>query len=149
MFKQQWTGNLSLKPKLRTYVLFKSMLEPEKYLDLHCNQKVIQIFTCFRCSVLPLAIEEGRRQNIDVSARLCKFCTKKVIEDEYHFLLECSTYSDLRKEYLPEESFAHPNLYKFVKLMRSNDSEEILNLCNFLYKAFKRRVISSKFLESN
>ena len=139
ILKQQWNRGLALKPKLRTYVQFKSLLEPEKYLHLNCSRNVLQIFACFRCSVLPLAIEEGRRQNIDPLARLCKLCSRESVEDEYHFLLVCPLYDNLRKEHLSEDANSEPNFHKFLKLMSGKDSKEMFKLCNFVYKAFKLR----------
>ena len=139
LLKQQWFARLSLKPKMRLYVQYKSMLEPEKYLKLHCCHNIIRIFACFRCGVLPLAIEEGRRENVDALVRVCKVCSFNSVEDEYHFLLVCPLYSELRKEYLPRKIISEPNVYKFNKLLNSNNSEEIFKLCHFVYKAFKLR----------
>ena len=76
ILKQQWKANITGKPKLRTYKEFKSLLEPEKYLSFNCNWKFIQTFACFRCASLPLAIEEGRRHNIDSLSRFCNICKR-------------------------------------------------------------------------
>ena len=42
-------------------------------------------------------IERGRHLNIDKELRFCPFCPNYV-EDETHFLINCTTYSSLRKE---------------------------------------------------
>jgi len=41
-----------------------------------------------------------RFYNIDRNQRFCNNCSKHTVEDEYHFMLECSKYNDLRKEYI-------------------------------------------------
>ena len=43
-----------------------------------------------RLGTLPLAIETGRYTNTSVEHRLCKYCTLNVVEDEKHFILECT-----------------------------------------------------------
>ena len=39
-----------------------------------------------------------------MESRVCKYCEKqkikKVIEDEFHFLLQCPLYKHLRKQYI-------------------------------------------------
>ena len=86
---------------MSTYVNFKSALEPEKYLLMNLKFKVYQIFACFRCSCLPLNVEVGRRAGIDRKERFCKVCRSNKVEDEFHFLLECPVYNDLRRKYIP------------------------------------------------
>ena len=39
-----------------------------------------------------LAIERGRYQNITRQERISNFCTGKLVESEYHFLLVCPLY---------------------------------------------------------
>ena len=139
VLKQRWTENLALKPKLRTYSQFKSLLEPEKYLHLQFNHEAIRMFTCFRCSVLPLAIEEGRRRNIAIRDRICKFCNTNSVEDEYHFLVICPMYNNLRLRFLPKDLFLEPNYQKFIRFMSSPVSDELISISNFVYRAFKLR----------
>ena len=137
--KQEWRTNLSQKPKLRTYNVFKSILEPEKYLSLNCHKSLITTFARFRCSSSSLAIEEGRHHNIAPHLRFCKVCNLMEVEDEYHFLLICEKYNDLRQKFLPQESHSEPNTLKFKKLMTTNDYFQLLNLCKYTTMAFKRR----------
>ena len=46
-----------------------------------------------------LAVETGRHNDIPRERRLCTFCTDK-IEDEAHFLFECTALRHLRHRYL-------------------------------------------------
>jgi len=113
--KQQWQGNIAIKPKLRTYATFKSLLEPEKYLLLTCNVSYIHMFARFRCSSLPLEIEIGRRHGVDSMLRYYRVCRTGEVEDKYHFLLICKKYSNIRKQYLPIDVITEPNIYTAVK----------------------------------
>ena len=38
--------------------------------------------------------------NIDRHARICNMCNNNDIEDEYHFILECSKYVEIRRKYI-------------------------------------------------
>ena len=70
---------------------------------------------------------------------MCSFCIAKhiaVIEDEYHVLLICQTYEDLRNHYLGN---VLKNLYSFVHIMSCRNIETTRNVANFLVAVFKRR----------
>ena len=60
------------------------------------------------------------------------------LEDEYHFVLECTLYGDLRKQYISKYYWNHPGMLKFVQL--SSENEKIQkNLSWYIFKAFKVR----------
>ena len=143
--KQKWWENINKKPKMRTYIEFKSVLEVEKYLFLNLNFKVLQTFACFRCACLPLNIEEGRHENIACIYRFCKICNLHKVEDEFHFLLECPAYNKLRLTYIAKEFSSYPNQCKFNRLLRSSDNSTLYKLCLFVHKAFQiRKMILDK-----
>ena len=57
--------------------------------------------TKLRVSSHRLEIEVGRRtrpNRTPVDERKCRYGNK--LEDEFHFLLECTLYEDLRKQYI-------------------------------------------------
>ena len=96
----------------------------------------------FRCANHKLAVEVGRHLNIDLNKRLCKYCIqigKESIEDEFHVLLVCEGYSDLRIALLPNYYNRYPLLYKFTALMSSKNVKLLVNLGKYLYLMFKRR----------
>ena len=80
----------------------------------------------------------GRYINIPRNERKCKFC-RSVIEDEYHFLMSCQLYQDLRKTFLLTEYTHVVNLHNFIKLMSTRDELTLRNIAMFIYYAFKRR----------
>ena len=41
----------------------------------------------------------GRYSNIASENRLCNYCTLNKVEDEQHFLLQCSNYTELRSTF--------------------------------------------------
>jgi hypothetical protein len=47
-----------------------------------------------------LNIETVRYYNIHRHARISNMCNNNHIEDEYHFILECSKYVEIRTKYI-------------------------------------------------
>ena len=52
----------------------------------------------FRFGILPLTIETGQFRNQALDERLYTLCEFNEIEDESHFLFQCSLYDELRSE---------------------------------------------------
>ena len=55
--------------------------------------------------------------------RKCPVCSKLHVEDEFHFLLECPLYSDLRKTYINRYFSSHSYILKFKELLTSENSD--------------------------
>ena len=53
-----------------------------------------------RLSSNNLAVVTGKWYKIKKENRLCNFCNLNAIEDEFHFLIDCSNYKKLRKSAL-------------------------------------------------
>ena len=88
--------NVSMKPKLRSYVMFKNIFQSESYVKMAHSKMSRSIFAQLRLGILPLEIETGRFRNIPSESRMCHFC-KNEIEDELHFVCVCPVYSNHRK----------------------------------------------------
>ena len=85
-----------------------------------------------------LEIECGRYSGIGRNDRMCKLC-RRTVETEFHFVLICIIYKDLRQKYIPIEYRRSPSIYKFNKLMNVSDESIIFNLALYLYHATERR----------
>jgi hypothetical protein len=46
--------------------------------------------------IITLNIETRRFYNLDRHERVCSMCNLNVVEDEYHFILQCEKYIDVR-----------------------------------------------------
>ena len=55
--QEQWVHDLTSKPKLRTYRLYKSILEPEPYITTFMLKYERSMVAQFRAGVLPLTIK--------------------------------------------------------------------------------------------
>jgi hypothetical protein len=96
--KQQttWLATLLQKPKLRFYALFKNSLKAEKYVQLNLSCSERSVLAQIRMGILRIHIETGRFNNTKVEERLCKVCNENAVEDENHFLFDCSAYDNPR-----------------------------------------------------
>ena len=101
-YLEKWTQDKGKSSKLAIYHSFKSELEPERYL-LMSNWSCISSLARFRCSNHKLVIEEGIHNALNLENRPCKFCDSIqvcVIEDEFHFLLICPLFNELKDNYI-------------------------------------------------
>ena len=144
---QEWSEKVHESEKLECYREFKTLLNTEKYLSV-VNPRYRQCLAAIRCSSHPLQIEVGRRLNIPRQERYCTFCiTKglKKVEDEYHFVMICSLYDDIRKS-------AGCNLFNvitqkaFVELMKTKNEQSLHALGKFIYKSLQAREMFIKSL---
>ena len=61
---------------------------------------------------------------------------RQVIEDEYHFIVKCETFTNLRNMYLKPECL---NRNGFVQMLKCNDAEIVWNLAVYVFKAVALR----------
>lgn len=117
-----WLLEIQNKPKLRTYVLFKSKFGAEDYVSMHLTKYQRSLFAQLRCGVLPLQVEVGRFSNTPLEMRICKLCGL-ACEDEVHFVCDCSVYNEERQDMfkdicMEDPSFRTKNsIEKFIHLM--------------------------------
>ena len=135
-YKQTWFTKINEMPKLNYYCKFKKSFQYEKYLDVLENDHTRKTMSCFRLSSHNLEIERGRFLNIARDERHCKVCNMNSVESEYHFLLGCPKYSDLRQRYFKNTYRSWPNIYKFVNLMSTENNSLMRNLGRYLRDAF-------------
>ena len=103
VFKSSWELCLHSQSKLDTYKTLKDEFGLEDYTaqvkDMKCRSVIFKL----RARSHNLEVEKGKYKdsNIPRSERFCSFCSEnglQLVEDEAHFLLNCSFNSDIRKE---------------------------------------------------
>ena len=67
----------------------------------------------------------------------CRVCG--ILEDEYHFLIECPVYCNLRTLYVKRYYRVNPSMFKLVELFSTDNKRDIQNLATYVYKAFDER----------
>ena len=131
--------------KRSSLLLFKELntnYETAPYLKLLCNAKYRKALAKIRLSSHTLAIETGRHNDIRRDIRKCKFCNLNDIEDEFHFILICPLYSDLRKELIPKYYTRSPSMFKLIQLLNCTGIKNLKNLANFIIKATEMRKLN-------
>ena len=93
--ERNWLNQLPSKPKLRFYTLFKNTLNVENFVKYNLTPSERSLVSQYRMGILLLAIETGRFQGVKLEERLCIFCNSGLVEDEVHFMFDCSLYNDL------------------------------------------------------
>ena len=101
----------------------------------------LKVIAQFRVSSCQLEIETGRHHNTALEDRLCQFCFARgvvVIEDEYHVLLNCIEYEDLRYNFLRN---IPKNLFTFTEILCNKDCKHLYDLAVFLLALFEKRTL--------
>ena len=73
----------------------------------------------------------ARPERIAFENRKCKHC--QILDDEFHFILECPLYSNIRTLYAKRYYYTRPNMFKLTELMSSKSKKKLRNLAAFIY----------------
>ena len=140
--KQEWHNDITSSSRLSLYCEFKSLLQPERYLN-YLSPSRKRILANFRCSTHKLNIEIGRHLNLPLQQRICVYCKNfrnvVTVENEFHFIFICPLYDDIRNTYLPISWRTNVHRNKLVELLASQNQNTISQLSLYLLHAFKRR----------
>ena len=81
------------------------------------KRQVLNILTSLRHFVIiilyNLCIETGLYYGINRNNRNCIMCDLNVVEDEFHFILQCSKYVQLRRKYIKKYYWSRPSTFTF------------------------------------
>ena len=128
---------------MRTYAKIKQEQGIENYLNSVTNVDRRIHLSKVRLSNHDLVIEKGRHQGLAINQRNCPLCPGNVLEDEFHFLLECQTFSFLRDELSAQAKHFFPrfdSLSKEQQIRILLSDENLVNHSgNFLQKALGLR----------
>ena len=142
-FLQNWTGRLNESSRAMFYRHI-STFTFQVYLNIVSVKNIRVSLTKLRVSSHRLCIETGRWNkpvSTPVNERKCLIC--KELEDEFHFILQCNMYKELRKRYIPEYYYKRPNMLKLSELFKTKNERILRNLGLYVRKAF---VIRSEIL---
>ena len=106
------------------------------YLSTMKNNFIRIALTKLRLGSHHLLVERGRWNNTNFENRKCLICNE--IEDEFHFVINCVKFHDLRVKYLPKSLYIKPSMFKFISLLNSRNESKLRKLGLFLHFAFKK-----------
>ena len=107
----------------------------------YCIIKSLEIL--FRnCDYLPIDLQ---LKVVDILAqkglnRKCIFCTTNDIEDEYHFILICPSYYNLRMRHVKRCYYRNPSKLKFIQLLNAA-GKTLKNSAVYIYQRILRKEI--------
>ena len=84
---------------MRTYVTFKEDTKVAAHINCNLSKHERSLISQIRLGILPIRIETGRYTNTDIAERICLFCAQDKVENETHFLFECSLYDVERRQF--------------------------------------------------
>ncbi|KAL4218602.1 hypothetical protein ACF0H5_021192 [Mactra antiquata] len=134
-FIQDWGSSKEQSGVLLLYNNCKIVFEYEQYLDI-LPFDLRYFVTRLRTSAHSLRIHTGRysRNNIPRNERYCQICNLSDIEDEYHFVITCPAYSNIRKLYNKPYFLNRPSMLKFIELIQSRNKDILLNFALYCKK---------------
>ena len=96
MYSQEWLANLRGSTGFDMYILFKTSIKYETYLDFVRMKYFRNALIRFRLGITELKTHKNIYIS-HVADNNCSFC-KVVEENEYHFLFHCEKYETVRPE---------------------------------------------------
>ena len=133
-FQQKWTAELRMSTRALFYREISTNIDFKVYLSVVNISKHRIALSRLRTSSHHLAIETGRWQkpiSIPYNDRKCIVCDK--LDDEYHFVIECTLLHDLRKLYIDNHYWETPCMFKLIALMTCENKTVIQKLSIFVY----------------
>ena len=97
--EDEWTCELSTKPKLATLRLLKEKGSESRCLEV-ASKSLRRMMMMLRGGTAPLMIESGRWRGLPREERRCRECQSGKIEDVPHWLLECHAWGTERQALL-------------------------------------------------
>jgi hypothetical protein len=151
-FIQEAPQKMGAESKLKFFKNSKDTFGVSNYLTTIKNRKSRTLLAKLRLGVLPLEIEKGRRNNIAREERFCKFCNCEKIEDEVHFLFECSFFENHRTGHISRLSHSLPMLgqydnsqkLKFLYFNHKTPINALETACHLLVKLIDARDAAPK-----
>jgi hypothetical protein len=155
-YEHNWLAHVGLSPtfgttgtKLRTYIQFKHTFGLENYILVERKFQRRQNMAKLRISAHSLCIETGRyrRPPTPPEQRLCQLCSSGAVENEQHFVLECSLYADERRKLMNTLYNICPGLvnlqntekFNFIISLNNGDPEFVEPVLQYLTVCFEKR----------
>ena len=132
-FIQEWQSRVAENSVCSNYRLFKKKFCFEKYLT-YLSSILRQRVLKFRLSNHRLPIQQRRSLGIPRDERICTVCDSGEVEDEFHYLLNCSNENVKRNrtKYVDKYYTHHPNVPKLCSLMNMTSKSKNIKLAKFI-----------------
>ena len=144
----KWRGRIEGSTRADFYKVYKRNFGTAKYLSCVVSISNRKALSRLMTSSHRLRIETARWEKPRAPPRherKCKICNK--LDDEYHFVMDCSALNIIRKQLIPQNYWLRPSMAKFLLLINTESSEELNNLAAFCRRGFHMRQYGYKYPE--
>ena len=142
VYRQGWSGRLCDSSRAIFYRQVVTEHTFNQMLDTVNVPSHRIAFIRLICSSHRLGIETGRwqRPQIPRENRKCSACNK--LDDEYHFLLECTLFTDYRNTFIKKYYWKRPSMMKCTQLLNTKNKKELRNVAKYIWRCFSLRIES-------
>ena len=133
---QKWVGKLSEENNEETYFYYK------EFTTNYCFKNYFKIlpadlwipFCKFRTGNhrLPIEFYSWEKFKKPRNERRCNICNKNDIGDEYHYVMICPVFEEIRDLYLAPYYKIRPSVHKFISLMQCDNKKQLFRLARFI-----------------
>jgi len=113
--------------RTRTYCRWFWDGRPPATLDLHDSRIRTELIR-FRLGAHDLRVVTGARYNLHRQNRICGCCNMNIVEDEFHFIFECTAYNIIRWrfwELFANDMCAYSQTDKYISIIIS-DADQMM-----------------------
>ena len=140
VFKQEWSSRLCDSSRASFYREIVTENSFNHMLDIvNVTSHRIALIRLI-CSSHRLGIETGRwqRPQIPRENRKCSACHK--LDDEYHFLLECTLFSEYKRKFIKQYFGKRPSMMECTLLLNTSSKKELRNVAKHNWTCFSVRI---------
>ena len=138
-FIQSWHERLNKSSRASFYREI-CVFEFQPYLEKVVNKKFRNALSKIRLSSHRLHIESGRWKRPHSTPRENRVCFHcNILEDEFHFIFECSLYDDERCLFIKPYFRRSYSMFKLIELFQSSNKGTLNKLGNYTHKCFEKR----------
>ena len=137
-FIQKCFSDIRNSDRCRLYKEIKTVFCCESYMNCEIKQNLRVNYTKLRLSSHKFLVESARWRKVKIpyAQRTCTLCSSGDIEDEYHIVLICENFRDVRLKYIKPYYHNRPSMFKFVELMNTTNKRDRFRLMLFLKIVF-------------
>ena len=135
-FRQDWYDTINSDRRFKIYKRIKKSFKFESYFEKLPNYLAIN-FCRFRLGNLKTEFCKQRNfNNADYSptTETCSFCKEDVYLNEFHYLMNCSHFSNSRRSLMSFINFDRPDILLFENIFNIQNSDKLYNISKFCQK---------------
>ena len=130
MYISEWRFGVEICSSITFYREIKCTFDRADYLQVLENRKFRNVVAKLRLTSHTLFVETGRHRQIPRQDRKCIYCHIEDVQDEYHFILICPFYHNIRNTHIPRYFRTRPSMFRFVQLLNVTMSQgEQMYMC--------------------